>query len=83
MIIDIHCHQILVPDDMIHSILPDPIRFSEKVHNHVDLDSLFHKAKKTRPDPDGEKLITGMDESGIDFTAIGNNRVTSTQTDRE
>ena len=71
MIIDSHYHQILsVSDEMIHSILPDSIRFSKKVYDHVDLDSLFHKAKETWPDPDGGKLITGMDESGIDFTVI-------------
>ena len=71
MIIDIHYHQLLsVSDEMIRSILPDSIRFSRIVYNHVDIDSLFHKAKEIWPDPDGEKLISGMDESGIDFTVI-------------
>ena len=58
MIIDIHYHQILsVSDEMIHFILRDCIRFSKIVYNQVDVDSLFHKAKKIWPDPDGEKLI--------------------------
>lgn len=71
MIIDTHHHQILsVSDKMIHSILPDSIRFSKIVHKHVDMDRLVHRAREIWPDPDGEKLITGMDESGIDFTII-------------
>jgi predicted TIM-barrel fold metal-dependent hydrolase len=71
MIIDTHYHQILsASDEMIHSILTDPIRFSKVLHDPVDMDGLFHKAKEIWLDPDGEKLIAGMDESGIDFTLI-------------
>ena len=71
MIINTHYHQILsVSDDMIRSILADCIHFSNVVYKHVDVDDLIQKAWKTWPDPDGEKLSAGMDESGIDFTII-------------
>lgn len=71
MIIDVHYHQILtVSDGMIKSILPHSIHFSRIVHKEVDIDTLFQKAKEIWPDPDGEKLLSGMDESGVDFTVI-------------
>jgi predicted TIM-barrel fold metal-dependent hydrolase len=71
MIIDSHHHQILsVSDEMIRSILADSIRFSKIVHKHIDYNALYNNAKEIWPDPDGEKLIRGMDEAGIDFTII-------------
>ena len=71
MIIDTHHHQILSPsDEKIRSILSDSIRFSKIAFKHADVDHLFKKAKETWPDPDGEKLIAWMDETGIDFTLI-------------
>jgi len=71
MIIDVHYHQILTAsEEFINSILGDAIRFSKIVHNRVDLGELFQKAKEIWPDPDGEKLLTRMDESGVDFNVI-------------
>lgn len=71
MIIDTHYHQILsASDEKIQSILSDSIRFSKVVHKHVDVDDLFQKAKEIWPDPDGEKLMAWMDETGVDFTVI-------------
>ena len=71
MIIDTHHHQILsASDEKIRSILMDSVRFSKIAFNHVDVDHLFQKAKKTWPDPDGKKLLAWMDKSGLDFTLI-------------
>ena len=71
MVIDVHYHQMLtVSDEFINSILGDAIRYSKIVHKRVDLGILFQKAKEIWPDPDGEKLLAGMDESGVDFTVI-------------
>lgn len=71
MIINTHYHQILsVSDEMIKAILPDCIHFSKIVYKHVDQASLISKAKDVWPDPDGQKLISGMDEGGVDFTII-------------
>ena len=64
MIIDTHYHLIPEASDVkIRSILYDSIRFSQTVYGHADVDALFQKAKDTWLDPDGEKLLAGMDES--------------------
>ena len=71
MIIDTHYHLIPEASDVkIRSILYDSIRFSQTVYGHADVDALFQKAKDTWIDPDGEKLLAGMDESGISFRVI-------------
>ncbi len=71
MIIDVHYHQIpIMPEELIAETLKDPIRAAKFMGLTVDMEALTAKAKEYWSDPDGEKLMTAMDESGIDFTVI-------------
>jgi predicted TIM-barrel fold metal-dependent hydrolase len=71
MIIDMHYHQIpAMPDEMIGALLSDITRALKIMNKKIDIDVLIEKAKASWADPDGEKLIAGMDESGVDYTVI-------------
>ena len=71
MIIDTHYHQIpAVPDEMIEALMADITRALRIMNKKIDIDILIEKAKESWSDPDGEKLIAGMDEAGIDFTVV-------------
>lgn len=71
MIIDIHYHQIpAFPEELIEGTLSEPIRAEKLMGKKIDMEALIEKAKEYWSDPDGEKLIAAMDESGVDFTVI-------------
>lgn len=71
MIIDSHYHQIpLMPEELISKTLQDPVRAAQRIGLKVDMAELTAKATAMWSDPDGEKLIAAMDESGIDFTLV-------------
>jgi predicted TIM-barrel fold metal-dependent hydrolase len=71
MIVDVHYHMIpMMPEEMIESLLHDPIRMAKVMGRETDYPSLFEKAKALWGDPKGDKLIESMDEEGVDFTVI-------------
>ena len=71
MIVDVHYHMIpMMPEEMIESLLHDPIRMAKVMGKEIDYPSLFEKAKALWGDPEGDKLIKSMDEEGVDFTVI-------------
>jgi hypothetical protein len=71
MIVDVHYHMIpMMPEEMIGSLLEDPIRVARIMGKDVNPAALFEKAKALWGDPEGEKLIESMDEAGIDFTVV-------------
>lgn len=71
MIVDVHYHMIpMMPEEMIDSVLHDPIRMAKVMGREIDPPLLFEKAKALWGDPDGDKLIKSMDEEGVDFTVI-------------
>jgi uncharacterized protein len=71
MIIDVHYHQIpFIPEEMIPGVLEDPIRAAKLIGLKVDMAELTARARDYWSDPEGEKLIAAMDDSGIDFTVI-------------
>ncbi len=71
MIIDVHYHQIpIMPEELIPETLKDPIRAAKLIGLNVDMAELTARATEYWSDPDGEKLISAMDASGIDFAVI-------------
>jgi predicted TIM-barrel fold metal-dependent hydrolase len=71
MIVDVHYHMIpMMPEEMIDSLLEDPIRMARVMGQENDHASLFDKAKALWGDPEGEKLIQSMDEEGVDFSVV-------------
>jgi len=71
MIIDVHYHLIpSYPDDLLDDGIADPLRTARIMGQPVDSEVLKQKARENWPDPDGEKLICAMDESGVDFTLV-------------
>jgi predicted TIM-barrel fold metal-dependent hydrolase len=71
MIVDVHYHMIpMMPEEMIDSVLHDPIRMAKVMGQQIDHAALFDKAKALWGDPEGDKLIQSMDEEGVDFTVI-------------
>ena len=71
MIIDVHYHQIpMMPEELIPETLKDPLRAAKLIGMDVDMAELTAKATDYWSDPDGEKLIAAMDDSGIDFTVV-------------
>ncbi|MCP4682800.1 MAG: amidohydrolase family protein [Desulfobacterales bacterium] len=71
MIVDMHYHQIIeIPDNISEDFLTDTIRTAKIMNQEIDIKALIQKAKDTWADPDGENLLKGMDEAGIDFTVI-------------
>ena len=71
MIVDVHYHMIpMMPEEMIDSVLQDPIRMARVMGRQGDHASLLEKARALWGDPEGEKLIQSMDEAGVDFTII-------------
>ncbi len=71
MIVDVHYHMIpMMPEEMIESVLHDPIRMAKVMGREVDHASLVAKAKEMWGDPEGDKLLQSMDEEGVDFTVI-------------
>lgn len=71
MIIDVHYHQIpVLPDGIIKGTVSDLIQYYRSPVQDQDMEELCQKAKNIWPDPDGSKLIAGMDEAGVDFTLI-------------
>ena len=71
MIVDVHYHMIpMMPEEMIESLLKDPIRMARVMGREIPHASLLERAKALWGDPEGEKLIQSMDEEGIDFSVI-------------
>jgi len=71
MIVDVHYHMIpMMPEEMIDTLLEDPIRMARFMGQEIDRASLFEKAKDMWGDPDGEKLIKSMDAEGVDFSVV-------------
>jgi predicted TIM-barrel fold metal-dependent hydrolase len=71
MIVDVHYHMIpMMPEEMIESVLHDPIRMAKVMGQQTDHASLLEKAKALWGDPEGDKLIQSMDEAGVDFSLI-------------
>jgi predicted TIM-barrel fold metal-dependent hydrolase len=71
MIVDVHYHMIpMMPEEMIESVLGDPIRMAKIMGQQIDHAALFEKAKALWGDPEGDKLIKSMDEEGVDFSVI-------------
>lgn len=71
MIIDTHYHQIpAFPEEMLDNALHDPMRCARLIGRDIGQEDLRQAAIDTWSDPDGQKLIAGMDEAGIDFTMV-------------
>jgi predicted TIM-barrel fold metal-dependent hydrolase len=71
MIIDVHYHQIpVLPDEIIEHVLSEPMRAVKVMGLDIDKATLIERAKETFADPEGDKLMAGMDEAGVDFTVI-------------
>jgi uncharacterized protein len=71
MIVDVHYHMIpMMPEEMIDSLLEDPIRVGRIMGKEVDHGTLVERAKALWGDPEGEKLLQSMEEAGIDFTVV-------------
>ncbi len=71
MIVDVHYHMIpMMPEEMMESVLKDPIRMAKIMGRETDHASLLEKARAMWGDPEGEKLLQSMDEAGVDFTVI-------------
>ena len=55
MIVDVHYHMIpMMPEEMIESVLKDPIRMAKVMGKEIDHASLFEKAKAMWGDPEGD-----------------------------
>jgi len=71
MIIDVHYHQIpVLPEEMVEEILTEPTRSARMMGRDISRETLLERGKEAWSDPDGAKLLAGMDEAGVDFTVI-------------
>jgi len=71
MIVDVHYHLIsAMTEERLKDAMVHPIRAARIMGREIDRKDLMKKAAETWVDPTGEKLITSMEDSGIDFTCI-------------
>ena len=68
MIVDVHYHLIPVFPEAAAEIWVEPLfQAARALGKQVSRKNLIKKMVETIPDPTGERLLTSMEESGIDF----------------
>ena len=71
VIIDVHYHLMpVVNEEIAARTAKYAIRAAEIMGKPVDAEAIIKKALETWADPTGERLISLMDDSGIDVTVI-------------
>ena len=71
MIIDVHYHLMRrVTEAGVAGTARHAIRAAQQMGKQVDPEAVLQKALKTWGDPDGDRMIEAMDESGVDLTLI-------------
>jgi len=71
MIIDVHYHIMpMINEERVVQTARHAFRAAEIMGININREQLIKKALETWPDPTGERLISSMDEAGIDLTVI-------------
>ncbi len=71
MIIDVHYHLMRrVNEQAVAGMARHAIRAAQQMGKKVEPEAVIKKALETWEDPDGDRMIEAMDESGVDLTLI-------------
>ncbi|MBW2623677.1 MAG: amidohydrolase family protein [Deltaproteobacteria bacterium] len=73
MIIDVHYHLMrVVTEEGVAATARHAIRAAQQMGKRIEPEAVIQKALETWGDPDGDRMIEAMDESGVDLTLICN-----------
>ncbi len=73
MIIDVHYHLMRrINEKAVAGTVRHAVRAAQQMGKKVEPEAVIKKALETWEDPDGDRMIEAMDESGVDLTLICN-----------